>query len=126
MLGECDHGLSDEGREQAQQLGKNLATAKKDLQYGTLPAARMHERPWIERALAPDSIICSPFTRALQTAVIALEDILKENNKTLKVVPDAREIKTSVCSMDSTGELKGQDLRDHLRKELELFYKKDA
>lgn len=37
-----------------------------------------------------------------------------------------REIKTSSMSMDSTASLRGEDLGDHLRKELSLFYDKAA
>merc|ERR1719482_2210215 len=78
MLSESDHGLSDTGREQSEQLGKTLANVKKDLQHGSLQAARAWERPWLERALSSSVVVCSPFTRALQTAIIALEDILRE------------------------------------------------
>merc|ERR1740117_2057526 len=68
MLGESDHGLSDEGREQSENLRRLLANAKINLQCGKVPG---WERVWLERALNPDVIISSPFTRAMQTAVIA-------------------------------------------------------
>jgi broad specificity phosphatase PhoE len=126
MLSESDHGLSDTGREQSEQLGKTLANVKKDLQYGSLQAARAWERPWLERALSSSVVVCSPFTRALQTAIIALEDILREQTGALKVSGCAREVKTSVCSMDSIGSLKGKELRENLRSELSLFYKDEV
>lgn len=115
MLGETDHGLSDEGREQSDQLRMRLAEARIRLKTGKV---LMWERPWLERFLSPDAIVASPFTRAMQTALIALDDIIEKHGK-LKVSPVVREVKTSMGSMDSTGSLTGQDLLQRLREELE-------
>jgi broad specificity phosphatase PhoE len=134
MLGECDHGLSDEGRAQAEQLRETLSSIKIKLQHGFGRPGRPGavpqqawatpdylQRPWLERVLEPDAIVSSPFTRAMQTAIISLSDIL-ETKGTLKVSTDVREVKTTMASMDSTGSLKGEELREHLAKELRLFY----
>lgn len=122
MLGEYDHGLSDEGREQARRLRKSAGAMKVDLDNCQVPAWK---RPWLQRFLSPDIVICSPFTRAMQTAIIATEDITKETGL-LKVMWLPREVKTSTMSNDTTGSKKGEELREHLRKELDELYQQSA
>lgn len=123
MLSECDHGLSDEGREQARGLRKQTMSMKVDVEECIFKDS--FKLPWVQRYLAPDLVITSPFTRAMQTAIIALEDITKKTGL-LKVMWLPREVKTSTMSMDSTGSKRGEDLREHLRQSLDEFYQQSA
>jgi len=73
MLCENDHGLSEKGLAQAQTLRSLLKEARISLDSAS---SDQQEDPWLRRLLKPGVVYASPFTRAIETAVIGLRDIL--------------------------------------------------
>jgi len=89
-----DHPLSQEGREQAESLDKRIraiANEPKDSPNAAI--------------LTPDVIYVSPLTRAVQTAVIALQPVFKMNSE-IVFMASARE-KQNFLGMDTKGSVSG-------------------
>lgn len=123
MFWENDHGLSEEGRLQAEELRRRVATAG---QRAPPEAAsnngcqNMAEAYWLRHFLQPDVVYCSPFTRAICTACIGLQDILP-HGKELVLMREAREQK-NLMGADSTGIATGEDIPPRIEAELSQLY----
>lgn len=112
MYVEKDHGLSENGRERAEQL------------YTLITGAQSAEKQvdvWLAKFLKPNRVMTSPFTRAIETAVIGLGGVLNESS-TLEVVADARERRNACCSKDCTSSVKGEQLKNRARSTLTELY----
>mmetsp|Transcript_11238 Transcript_11238/g.30668 ORF Transcript_11238/g.30668 Transcript_11238/m.30668 type:complete len:287 (-) Transcript_11238:304-1164(-) len=119
MLWENDHGLSDEGRGQAEALRARLRAARATEPVKELPV-NASEELWLLALQKPDVVYTSPFTRALQTAVIGLKDILPGGTD-LVVMREAREQK-NFGGADSTGVAIGQGISVRLEEEIRSLY----
>ncbi|CAL1152719.1 unnamed protein product, partial [Cladocopium goreaui] len=121
MLWENDHGLSEEGRLQAERLRTKLREAQA---HGVeeMKESEAGEAAWLSKLLSPDVVYSSPFTRALQTACIALQDILPKSH--LVVMREAREHKR-LGGADSTGVAVGEEIRERVREEIYGLYEDD-
>lgn len=119
MLWENDHGLSEDGRRQAEALRRHI---REVVELGKCPP---EEKPWVEAFTKPDVVYTSPFTRAVQTAAIGLRDLLPACRR-LVVMPEARERKNGPGSVDSTGLATGEAIRDRVAGELWDLYAEDG
>jgi len=108
-----DHGLSDKGREQAEALRTRLLSADKPQELGL--AAGM---------LQPDVVYVSPLTRAVQTAIISLGQLLVKPDGLgeLVLMPNARE-KLNYGGFDSWSTKTGLDILQHAVDEIKTLYK---
>mmetsp|Transcript_13205 Transcript_13205/g.29096 ORF Transcript_13205/g.29096 Transcript_13205/m.29096 type:complete len:128 (-) Transcript_13205:265-648(-) len=68
----------------------------------------------------PSVIFCSPLTRAIQTAVIGFQIYMDKCQ--LILMPSMREKKNSIGAVDSAGITIGQDIIDHVQRELQILY----
>jgi len=84
MYSQVDHGLSVEGRRQAEALNAAIDAAKAT-EVGTAEAVALRE------LCEAEAVLCSPLTRALQTCVIGLRSLLSSSGKVVKLMPNARE-----------------------------------
>eukprot|EP00427_Karlodinium_veneficum_P041379 CAMPEP_0169267712 /NCGR_PEP_ID=MMETSP1016-20121227/47303_1 /TAXON_ID=342587 /ORGANISM="Karlodinium micrum, Strain CCMP2283" /LENGTH=114 /DNA_ID=CAMNT_0009352155 /DNA_START=180 /DNA_END=522 /DNA_ORIENTATION=+ len=107
MFKECDHGITKEGRNQAERLRHCIDNASSA------------DDPWHFRFGRPCVIFISPLTRALQTAVIALNGIIT-SNRDFGITMSAE--KKNFCGQDSTGIAVGPAIKDRLLQELEHLY----
>lgn len=121
MLWENDHGLSEEGRLQAERLRTKLREAQAHGVEG-MKESEEGEAAWLSKLLSPDVVYSSPFTRALQTACIALQDILPKSH--VVVMREAREHKR-LGGADSTGVAVGEEIRERVREEIYGLYEDD-
>lgn len=119
MMCENDHGLSDDGRAQAEALRARLRTAFPPRQVKQLPPNAPADL-WLGPLLKPDIVYSSPFTRTLSTAVIGLKDILPGNNE-LVLMREAREQK-NIGGADSTGVATGDEIAGRLESEIRSLY----
>mmetsp|Transcript_80941 Transcript_80941/g.241215 ORF Transcript_80941/g.241215 Transcript_80941/m.241215 type:complete len:337 (-) Transcript_80941:120-1130(-) len=121
MLWENDHGLSEWGRGQAEALRSRLRAtlAKAGDGVRELPAGAPEEL-WLAALLRPDVVYSSPFTRALQTAVIGLKDVFPRGTD-LVVMREAREQK-NFGGADSTGVATGAEIPVRLEEEMRGLY----
>ncbi|CAE7852190.1 unnamed protein product [Symbiodinium sp. KB8] len=111
MVWENDHGLSEDGRLEAEELRQKLMDAKARVMN---PQAT-----WMTRIFDPDVICSSPFTRCLETACIAFKDFIPKSG--LEIFREAREHK-KLGGFDSTGVACGKDIPERVRAELEAVY----
>ncbi|KAF4656719.1 hypothetical protein FOL47_008801 [Perkinsus chesapeaki] len=110
MMSKVDHPLSEKGRQQAEKLRKNLASLSEAKQG------------WAEKLRSPGVLFCSPLTRAVQTAAIALKDIyLAEEHHPIVLLPSARE-KKSVLGFDSVGAEVGPEILKKVHREMRNLY----
>lgn len=116
MMAENDHGLSDEGRVQAEELRQRIADARTNLKKTT----NQLEGKWLRHLLKPDVVFASPFTRTVCTACIGLRDLLPEGNR-LVLMKEAREQK-NVGGADSTGVAVGEEIPPRVREDLQFIY----
>jgi broad specificity phosphatase PhoE len=112
MLGKVDHGLCSAGIEEAEYLRQQIlveveaaldAAGDGDADLGIMEAT---------------AVFSSPLTRAIQTALIGLQDFdtMKENG--VKLMKDLREIKCHVTSRDTVQSCQGQEIAKHVQNEL--------
>jgi len=115
LVRENDHGLSEEGREQAEELRERIARARARVED-------CHEREarWHRRLLAPNAVFSSPFTRTVCTAAIGLRDLLPEGRH-LVLLREAREQK-NIGGADSTGIAVGDAIPVRVREDMEQIY----
>jgi len=111
MVWENDHGLSEDGRLEAEELRQKLMDAKARVMN---PQAT-----WMTRIFDPDVVCSSPFTRCLETACIAFKDFIPKSG--LEIFREAREHK-KLGGFDSTGVACGKDIPERVRAELEAVY----
>lgn len=115
MMSENDHGLSGEGRVQAEKLRQRIEAAKADLN-----AAKLPEDKWMRHFLEPEVVFSSPFTRSVSTACIGLRDLLPGGNQ-LVLMKEAREQK-NIGGVDSTGVAVGAEIPVRVQADMELIY----
>lgn len=116
MLCENDHGLSEKGLAQAQTLRSLLKEARISLDSAS---SDQQEDPWLRRLLKPGVVYASPFTRAIETAVIGLRDILP--NDRVELMREAREHK-NFGGADSTGIAVGDAIFARVDEDLRYLY----
>lgn len=109
MFKETDHGISENGRQQAEALRGRIASS-----VGI-------EDEWTSRLWKPGMIFVSPLTRAIETAVIALRDVLATGEGELIVIKSARE-KKGVFGADTTGQAVGDEIKERVENQLENLY----
>lgn len=117
MYQEYDHGLSENGWQQALQLRAQIATKRILMASGEVD---LKESTWLQRLLKPDFLCSSPFTRAIETAVIGLRDILLDHGE-LVVLKEAREQK-NLGGVDSVGIAIGDEIIPRVKDELKQLY----
>lgn len=117
MLKTKDHPLSTGGRDEAEALAKRIQNAE----------SSGHANDG--RILRPDVIYCSPLTRAVQTAVIALQPVFKAGKSEgeaasgeIVFMSSARE-KQNLGGMDSKGSAVGVDLVKRTLEETRVLYR---
>jgi len=111
MYKEQDHGISTKGREQAENLRKQIKAA----------AAAEASNPWVARFWCAGMIFTSPLTRAIQTAIIALKDVLASGTGELICIRAARE-KRELGGADTSGVAMGDQIRTHVHSQLDKLY----
>lgn len=114
MMSENDHGLSEEGRLQAEELRRRLMAARSNGDEHAM------EQEWLRHLLEPDQVYSSPFTRAACTACIGLRDVLPQGRR-LILLSSAREQK-NFGGMDSTGVAVGEAIGERLEQDLTMLY----
>jgi len=109
MLKMRDHPLSELGMEQAEALSSRIK------QCG-------NSNPIFK----PDVIYVSPLTRAVQTAVISLQEVFRQpkNRKEVVLMASARE-KQNFGGLDTKSTSTGKDIVQRSLKELRSIYKED-
>lgn len=121
LAAENDHGLTDEGRRQAEGLRERIADMKSANSLGQ--TADKEDPAWTMSLLHPDAVFCSPFTRTVCTACVGLKDIIPEGGK-LVLAKEAREQK-NLGGADSTGVAVGEDIITRVEEELRTLYEAD-
>eukprot|EP00429_Kryptoperidinium_foliaceum_P047878 CAMPEP_0176110114 /NCGR_PEP_ID=MMETSP0120_2-20121206/55291_1 /TAXON_ID=160619 /ORGANISM="Kryptoperidinium foliaceum, Strain CCMP 1326" /LENGTH=342 /DNA_ID=CAMNT_0017444315 /DNA_START=68 /DNA_END=1096 /DNA_ORIENTATION=+ len=125
MMWENDHGLTEDGRRQAEELRRRLGSARDLLASGAEGRVGGEaEAKWVHQLLNPDKVYSSPFTRAVSTASLALRDLVRED-RPLVLLKEARESK-NIGGADSTGVAVGQEIRDRVEDELRMLYEEDG
>mmetsp|Transcript_31204 Transcript_31204/g.57014 ORF Transcript_31204/g.57014 Transcript_31204/m.57014 type:complete len:321 (+) Transcript_31204:111-1073(+) len=117
MYSENDHPLCQEGRVQAESLRAEAKACAADDELGQLSSGKLD---LLKKFLEPSVIFTSPLTRAVQTACIALQDLLLKVGK-LKVVKDARE-QRNFGSADCTGVAVGAEIKRRAEEQLSDLY----
>lgn len=119
MFKEADHGLTEEGKNQAEELRVRLQKDNQRLKDKVVP---IWEVEFLERLLHPAVIFASPFTRAIETAVIALYDVVRQSTGEIVVLREAREQRNCCMSVDSSGVAVGDGIRSRVDSELRELY----
>lgn len=119
MFSENDHGLSEQGKIQAELLRMQLSEARDALKAGKIPA---WTREYIKLLTKPGKVFTSPFTRAIETAVIALRDIVLNSTGELVVMKEAREQRNYCLSVDTGGIAVGDQIKQRVEEELAELY----
>lgn len=126
LICENDHGLSQEGRVQAETLRQRLQSYAQGAKaehpnsgQGNVFMVHPEEPEWTRRMIAPDKVFCSPFTRAIATAAIGLQDVVR--NQPIVLLREAREHK-NILGADSTGIAIGEEIPEHVAKEIAGLY----
>mmetsp|Transcript_76675 Transcript_76675/g.151692 ORF Transcript_76675/g.151692 Transcript_76675/m.151692 type:complete len:490 (+) Transcript_76675:46-1515(+) len=129
MAKSVDHGLSCKGLDQASSLAGKILAARDQI---TLNAARgwvgQHgDAPsWAyDKFFAAEAILASPLTRAIQTAVVAMQHHPLVSRFPIRLRSEIREIK-NVGGLDTIGQFKGDAILPHLKKELTDLYTEAA
>eukprot|EP00929_Paragymnodinium_shiwhaense_P033939 TRINITY_DN18539_c0_g1_i4.p1 TRINITY_DN18539_c0_g1~~TRINITY_DN18539_c0_g1_i4.p1 ORF type:complete len:322 (-),score=57.65 TRINITY_DN18539_c0_g1_i4:485-1450(-) len=120
MYAETDHGLSQKGREEAETLRRQIGLCRGDTREVRRRVGTEQAR-WVSAFFGKGPVFVSPLTRAIETAVIGMRDVIAECEGELIVVKDARERKT-VTGADSVGVATGRDIKGRLRKEMRDLY----
>lgn len=120
MFSENDHGITPGGRDQAEVLCQNLCKLIAEAASGCSKGRRW-DHEYTTKLLNPDVVYSSPFTRAVQTALIALQAVLASKG-TLVLRPEAREQRNSLLSTDAAGVAVGDEIGQRVLEELEQLY----
>lgn len=120
-----DHPLTLEGSQQATELREKWETARLEVVGATPPLIDLGEegtRPppdrWLKAFLSARVVLSSPLTRAVQTAVLALQKHPALDAKGLRLLRSAREVKGSMGSLDSIGKVVGSEIVVRVRGKL--------
>lgn len=114
MLKEFDHGLSADGRDQAEDLNKVILAAQQSSQTS-------QEATYAAEFLSATTIYSSPLTRAIQTGMIGLKSHPTMRKQGVTLVRDARESK-NLGGFDTHGIAKGAAIRQRVLKEMLTLY----
>jgi len=124
MMWENDHGLTQEGRLQAEELRRRLRSARECLEAGDVSRLGGEvEGKWLQQLVNPDAVFSSPFTRAVCTSCIALRDLVRRQVP-MVLIKEARESK-NFGGADSTGVAVGEEIRDRVEEELRALYEEE-
>lgn len=115
MLWENDHGLTEDGARSAAALRERVRDARR----AESEPGRQVEQAWTRLFLQPDAVFCSPFTRAIETACLALKDIVGTGEVTL--IREVREQK-NLGGADSTGVACGAAIRRHVEDDIRAIF----
>lgn len=119
MLGDTDHGLSQVGLQQAEALAAKIKATRSPhrpgLDEGSLPADAPESV--YQQFFAADRLYSSPLTRAVQTALVALQDHPSAAACGLTLRAELREVKTRF-GRDTIGKVRGDDIGPHVHEEL--------
>jgi hypothetical protein len=120
-----DHPLTLEGSQQATELRGKWEMARLEVVDATPPLIDLGEegtRPppdrWLKAFLSARVVLSSPLTRAVQTAVLALQKHPALDAKGLRLLRSAREVKGSMGSLDSIGKAVGSEIVVRVREKL--------
>jgi len=105
-----DHPLDDVGRQQSQGFRQRW---RECIACGPLNA-------YYEAFLAAGAVYCSPFTRAIQTCVLALEGHQALQNKGIVLLGSAREIK-KLGGLDTVGKVFGEKIVQRVKEQMALL-----
>ena len=100
MYSQVDHPLSAEGRKQADALAATLARVMRSTPGDG--GGEDGEATALRELCKSDLVLCSPLTRALQTCVLALGDVLRQQGTRVVLAPNARE-RINPGAVDSIG-----------------------
>eukprot|EP01007_Sphenomonas_quadrangularis_P001557 NODE_254_length_1729_cov_174.263095_g190_i0.p1 GENE.NODE_254_length_1729_cov_174.263095_g190_i0~~NODE_254_length_1729_cov_174.263095_g190_i0.p1 ORF type:complete len:429 (+),score=68.70 NODE_254_length_1729_cov_174.263095_g190_i0:31-1317(+) len=105
MLGDFDHPLNIEGIQQASALNKKI--------HNALANIAKEPNKSVQQALnafkSAKAFFCSPFTRAMETCLIALLKLENLEGNGLKLLSTAREVKNTL-GLDTVGVATGPDI----------------
>mmetsp|Transcript_31403 Transcript_31403/g.44007 ORF Transcript_31403/g.44007 Transcript_31403/m.44007 type:complete len:554 (+) Transcript_31403:142-1803(+) len=128
MFSQTDHGLNEVGLMQALALQHKIQVASEADDVGMMKAlapTTRHQK-FLSAFLNSDSLLSSPLTRALQTAMVALalhpHTIRSKRPNVLTLVADARE-KRNLGGRDTQGQALGQEIIDRALNELQRQFK---
>lgn len=111
MVRRHDHALSHEGIRQALRLEGDILRVKALIARSTSFSTNDLERTF----LTARTILCSPLTRAVQTATIGLRPLLSgDDHATLRLIKEIRE-RRSWAGRDSTGTDTGLGIKNKVR-----------
>jgi hypothetical protein len=108
MLQEYDHGLSDKGCAEAEELAALTVSAE----HATDPDCK--------RFMALEKVFVSPLTRAIQTAMLGLQHVPEMKERGVECLRDAREIK-KVGGIDSCGTATGPQILQRVASEMAVL-----
>lgn len=118
MFCEGDHGLSEKGRVQAEELNRSFIEARNVISNSKRSS---WSSIWLQRLIQAETILSSPYVRAIETAVIGLQDIRSINRKVI-VTRDAREMRSSMLAVDCSSSAVGDQIKTRLSEDLEWIY----
>jgi len=118
MFRESNHGLSQEGRRQAEDLHHRILMARLDWEAGVMPQLEVE---WMSRFFNPNVVFSSPLTRAVETAFIALREVLAETGQ-LVLLKATREQRSSYLANDNAGGAVGRAIAAHIQEDTRQLY----
>ena len=114
-----DHPLSNRGVAEAESLRQRILRASR---IGTLTTAE--DLVDANEFLSAPTVISSPLTRALQTAMITLRDHPVVQRQGIRLISDVRELKNTI-SLDTISKYRGDEIADRCRRKLTIMSKLD-
>lgn len=121
MFSESDHGLSETGRKQAEELNQKATEARRLIDAAGKATSKSWELTWQDRYVNPNAVLSSPYSRAIETALIGMQDILSKPHK-LIVTQDAREMRSSVLAVDCSSSGAGDRIKELVSQDLCWIY----
>jgi broad specificity phosphatase PhoE len=110
MLRKVDHGLSSGGIQEAEHLRQQIMVER---EVGVSAGGQ------INLGMAGATIVfSSPLTRAVQTALIGLQDLDVMKESGIRLMKDLREIKNHITSRDTVQSCQGGEIAPHVEREL--------
>eukprot|EP00928_Gymnodinium_smaydae_P055420 TRINITY_DN38979_c0_g1_i1.p1 TRINITY_DN38979_c0_g1~~TRINITY_DN38979_c0_g1_i1.p1 ORF type:complete len:339 (-),score=39.27 TRINITY_DN38979_c0_g1_i1:110-1126(-) len=123
MFCENDHGITELGKSQAESVRSSLTKLVEASQAdpASLSAFRRWDHEYVQKLVKPNIIYSSPFTRAIETALISFQDVLATTGE-LVIMRNAREQRNSLLSSDAAGVAVGDDISVRAKNELNSVY----
>ena len=125
LLETVDHSLSADGHLQG--LGLSAKVKEKVDNSNHHECEHEHDAPTdvYSRFMAADAVFASPFTRAVQTALVTLQHHPMVAEKGIILRPELQEIK-NIAGRDTIGSHKGESIRLHVHAQLDAMYTGDG